>query len=159
MTQNNLGNAYSDLPLGSRDDNLRRAIACYVAVLRVCTEAGFPADWATTQNNLGNAYWNLPSGNRDDNLRRAIACYEAALRVRTERHNPADWANTQFNLGLAHLGLAQLSNDVEQAGAAENYFEAAARGYARVGVSERADAARKRAAEAKQFVTEQVARE
>ncbi len=84
MTQNNLGNAWSDLPSGNRDENLRQAIACYEAALRVRTETDFPQDWATTQNNLGNAWSNLPSGNRDANLRQAIACYEAALRVSTE---------------------------------------------------------------------------
>ena len=56
MTQNNLGTAYSDLPTGDRGENLRRAIDCYEAALRVYTESDFPSDWATTQNNLGNAY-------------------------------------------------------------------------------------------------------
>ena len=53
MTQNNLGIAYCDLPTGDRGENLRRAIACYEAALRVWTEADFPSDWATTQFNLG----------------------------------------------------------------------------------------------------------
>ena len=78
MTQNTLGAAYADLPTGDRDQNLRRAVACYEAALRVYTEADFPTDWAMTQNNLGNAYRNLPTGDRDQSLRRAIACYEAA---------------------------------------------------------------------------------
>ena len=105
MTQNNLGNAYSDLPTGDRGENLRRAIACYEAALRVYTEADFPSDWATTQNNLGNAYSDLPTGDRGENLRRAIACYEAALRVRTEADFPSDWARTQNNLGNAYRDL------------------------------------------------------
>src|SRR5690242_12091270 len=42
MTQNNLGNAYGDLPGGDRDDNLRRAIECGEAALRVYAEAAFP---------------------------------------------------------------------------------------------------------------------
>ena len=79
-TQNNLGIAYANLPTGERGDNLRRAIACFEATLRVWTERDFPHDWATTQNNLGIAYANLPTGDRGDNLRRAIECYEAAAR-------------------------------------------------------------------------------
>jgi tetratricopeptide (TPR) repeat protein len=105
MTQNNLGNAYRDLPTGDRADNLRRAIACYEAALRVYSEGDYPADWAMTQNNLGNAYSDLPTGDRADNLRRAIACYEAALRVRTEGDYPAQWAMTQNNLGAAYSDL------------------------------------------------------
>jgi hypothetical protein len=53
MTQNNLGNAYLYLPTGDRGENLRRAIACFEAALRVRTEVDFPQDWATTQFNLG----------------------------------------------------------------------------------------------------------
>ncbi len=80
MTQNNLGNAYGNLPTGDREANLQNAIACYEAALRVRTERDFPVNWATTQNNLGNAYWSLPTGNRGANLQKAIACYEAAIR-------------------------------------------------------------------------------
>ncbi len=105
-TQHNLGAAYSELPSGDRGDNLKRAIACYEAALRVRTERDFPQDWAATQNNLGNAYFYLPSGDRADNLKRAIACYEAALRVRTERDFPQDWATTQNNLEQRFLGAS-----------------------------------------------------
>jgi tetratricopeptide (TPR) repeat protein len=80
MTQNNLGNAYQNLPTGDRGENLQRAIACYEAALRVYTEREFPMDWAMTQKNLGIAYGNLSTGDRAENLRRAIACYEAAIR-------------------------------------------------------------------------------
>jgi tetratricopeptide (TPR) repeat protein len=81
LTQNNLGIAYSDLPGGDRQANLRQAIACYEAALQVYTREAFPADWAMTQNNLGIAYSPLPGGDRQANLKRAIAFYEAALRV------------------------------------------------------------------------------
>ena len=40
MTQNNLGNAYSDLPAGDRAANLKQAIACYQAALQVFHLAG-----------------------------------------------------------------------------------------------------------------------
>ncbi len=81
--RNNLGNAYRSLPTGDRGENLKNAIGCYEAALRVRTEDGFPVDWALTRNNLGNAYGNLPAGDRGENLKNAIGCYEAALRVYT----------------------------------------------------------------------------
>ncbi len=41
-TQNNLGNAYSDLPTGDQGENLRLAIEHYEAALRVYTEEAAP---------------------------------------------------------------------------------------------------------------------
>ena len=104
-TQNNLGIAYSDLPGGDREANLRQAIACYEAALEVYTREAFPVDWAATVNNLGAAYSDLPGGDREANLRQAIACYEAALEVRTREAFPVDWAATQNNLGIAYSNL------------------------------------------------------
>ena len=40
--QNNLGNAYGDLPTGDRERTSRRAIACYEAALRVLHRGGLP---------------------------------------------------------------------------------------------------------------------
>ncbi len=68
MTQNNLGNAYVNLPTGDRGANLRRAIDCFEAALRVYTESDFPADWAMTQDNLGVAYRSLPTGDPGEDL-------------------------------------------------------------------------------------------
>jgi tetratricopeptide (TPR) repeat protein len=58
----------------SGDTNLRCAIACYEAALRVRTESDFPSDWAMTQNNLGLAFRDL--GNLDD----AAEAFESAAR-------------------------------------------------------------------------------
>jgi tetratricopeptide (TPR) repeat protein len=102
---NNLGNAYIDLPTGDRGENLERAIASYGAALRVYTERDFPQRWAGIQNNLGVGYRDLPTGDRGDNLKRAIAYFESALRVHTERDFPRDWARTQNNLGTAYGNL------------------------------------------------------
>ena len=93
--------------LGNRTANLRRAIACFEAALRVYTEADFPATWAMTQNNLGNAYLSLPTGDRCDSHLRAIACYEVALRVYTEANYPTEWAASQDNLGTAYANLPE----------------------------------------------------
>jgi predicted ATPase/class 3 adenylate cyclase len=104
-SQNNLGNAYGNLPTGDRGANLTKAMRCYEAALRVFTERDFPRDWAMTQNNLGNVYGNLPTGDRAVNLTKAIGCSEAALRVFTEHEFPIDWAMTQNNLGIAYGNL------------------------------------------------------
>ncbi|MCK4872473.1 MAG: tetratricopeptide repeat protein, partial [Phycisphaerales bacterium] len=64
MTQNNLGNALSELPTGDRGEHLARAIEAYEAALTVRTREQFPTDWAMTQNNLGNALQELPTGDR-----------------------------------------------------------------------------------------------
>lgn len=79
-SQNNLGAAYRNLPTGDRGENLKKAIVCYEAALRVHTERDFPVEWAMTQNNLGIVYQNLPTGDRSENLKKAIACYETAIR-------------------------------------------------------------------------------
>jgi tetratricopeptide (TPR) repeat protein len=102
---NSLGVELQEASLGDRTANLRRAIECHEAALRVYTEQNFPQDWAMTQNNLGGAWASLPTGDRDANLRRAIECYEAALRVYTEQGFPRDWATTQNNLGIAWADL------------------------------------------------------
>ncbi len=124
-----LGNLYSTTAdysriVGSRAENLERAIAFYEAALTVRTLEDFPEQWATTQNNLANAYRNRINGSRADNLERAIAFYEAALTVRTLEDFPEQWAETQNNLANAYLyrinGLR--ADNLEQAIA---FYEAA----------------------------------
>jgi predicted ATPase/class 3 adenylate cyclase len=145
-SDNNLGVAYAELPTGDRNDNLRRAIACYEAALQVWTEHDFPLEWAFTQNNLGAAHAKLPTGNRADNLRRAIACFEAALRVQTERDFPLDWATTQNNLGGAYADLPT-GDRGDNLRRAIVCYEAAAGGYGAVGMTNEADRARRTAGE------------
>ncbi len=48
MTQNNLGNAYSDRIKGDRGENIEQAITAYNLALEVRTRAAFPQDWAMT---------------------------------------------------------------------------------------------------------------
>ncbi len=99
MTQNNLGNTYSDRIRGERADNLELAIAAYNQSLEVYTRESFPEDWARTQNNLGTAYQTHIKGERADNLELAIAAYNLSLEVRTREAFPEQWAMTQNNLG------------------------------------------------------------
>jgi tetratricopeptide (TPR) repeat protein len=105
LTQNNLGTAYAELPVGNLADNLQKAISAYEAALSVYTEKDRPVDWAMLQNNLGVTYGRLPIGDRSSNLERAIAAFEAALRVRSEKDGSVDWATTQHNLGNAYAVL------------------------------------------------------
>ena len=122
--QHNLGLAYRELPAGDRQENLRRAIACYEAAVQVHTREAFPVEWAMTQNNLGLAYRELPAGDRQENLDRAIACYDAALQVYTREAFPVQWAGTQNNLGLAYKDLSA-GDQQENLRRAITYFEAA----------------------------------
>ena len=105
IVQNDLGNAYVDLPTGDRSENLQKAISAYAAALQVYTEKAFPAGWAMTQNSLGVAYFRLPTGDYTVNLQKAIAAFEAAMRVYTEKDFPVDWAKTQNNLGTAYSDM------------------------------------------------------
>jgi hypothetical protein len=103
--QNNLGNAWWNLPTGDKAENLTKAIAAYEKVLTVRTKEAYPAEWATTQNNLGVAWSDFPTGNRSENLKKAIAACEKALTVYTKKAYPTDWAMTQNTLGSAWLYL------------------------------------------------------
>ena len=131
-TQNNLGNAYQELPTGDRAENLQSAIAAYEAALRVFTEEDYPANWATIHNNLGNAYGDQPTGDRVKNLRSALAAYDAALRVLTEEDYPANWATTQNNLGTAYVQLP-IGDRGENLRSAITALEAALRVYTEEG--------------------------
>jgi hypothetical protein len=71
MTQNNLGIAWSGLPSGDREANLRQAIACYEAALRVRTERALPQQWANTQFHLALA--RVASGDRQGAIE-AMSC-------------------------------------------------------------------------------------
>ncbi len=121
-----LGIRYWELPTGDRAENLRRAIECYEATLRVFTQEDFPQERAATQNNLGEAWREMPTGDHAKNLRRAIKCYKKALRVYTEERSPQDWAMTQNNLGLAWQDLPT-GDRAENLGRAIDCYEQALR--------------------------------
>src|SRR5205814_618275 len=102
-TQNNLGIAYSSLPSGDIEKNLKNAVDAYQAALRVFSKEEFPSEWAATQCNLGNAYGDLATtGDIARNLKNAVAAYQAALRVYTQKDSPIEWATTQYNLGILY---------------------------------------------------------
>jgi CHAT domain-containing protein/signal recognition particle subunit SEC65 len=117
MTQNNLGNAYSDRIRGERADNLEQAIESYKLSLQVRTREAFPEDWAMTQNNLASAYVTRIRGERADNLEQAIAAFKLSLQVRTCEAFPEDWGITQNNLAIAYLTRIQgeRADNLEQA--------------------------------------------
>jgi tetratricopeptide (TPR) repeat protein len=119
-----LGDCLTDVWLGSRGENLKRAVDAYEKVLEVWTREEFPAVWAGAQNNLGLALKNLPTGDRVENLRRAVAAFEKALEVWTREEFPLKWASAQNNLGLA-LGERPVGNRVENLRRAMAAFEKA----------------------------------
>ncbi|WP_377478846.1 MAG: CHAT domain-containing protein [Microcoleus anatoxicus] len=64
MTQNNLGNAYSDRIEGLRAGNIEEAIACYREALEIYTPIAFPLNCLITGRNLGNTaftagFWDI----------------------------------------------------------------------------------------------------
>jgi hypothetical protein len=98
-----------------------------------------------TQNNLGTAYCELPTGDRAENLANAIVFFQAALRVWTERDFPAQWAMTQNNLGIVYINLPT-GDRAKNLAKAIACYHAAERGYAAVGMTDKAEDARKLAA-------------
>ncbi len=105
VLQNNLGEAYRNLPTGDRASNLAQAIRCYQEALRFRTPEAAPLGYAMTQHNLGTAYYDLPTGDRASNLIQAINCYQQALRFWTPEAAPFEYAATQNNLGIAYQDL------------------------------------------------------
>ena len=124
MTQNNLGNAYSDLAqLEDRAANLGKAIAAYQAALQYRTPQAAPLDYATTQNNLGNGYRDLSElEDRAANLGKAVAAYQEAARFFTAEAAPGYYAILQKNLGLVYEDLGDLPAAIACWREAEIYF-------------------------------------
>ena len=63
-----LGNSFSQNPLGSRAKNLDLAINHFNQALKIFTREAFPEGWAMTQNNLAIAYRDRIRGDRANNL-------------------------------------------------------------------------------------------
>ena len=125
MAQNNLGNAWQNMPTGDRGENLQRAIEAYEAALTVRTKVAHPVAWAMTQNNLAvalAAIAELDGQDRCGLLRRAIAAGKGALTIRTAKAMPHDHASTSRNLQIdreayeaAGCGSAIPFDDIEPA--------------------------------------------
>jgi len=124
MIQGNIGNIFSNMPIGDQASNLEQAIEAYEASLTVFTRKAYPLDWAKNQTNLGNAWSKMPTGNRAENIQRAIDAYEAALTIRTKENDPWGWANTQANLAIA-LVLMPQGNKTDNLIRSMSCFEAA----------------------------------
>jgi CHAT domain-containing protein len=72
-TQNNLGNAYKNLPTGDRAENLQQAIGCYHDALSVRTPQLFPLDCLQTARNWGNSEFG------EGNWQQALTQYQTAI--------------------------------------------------------------------------------
>jgi len=118
MTQNNLGNAYSELSIvDDKAGNCNKAIKAFEEALKVYTFDEFPYYYATTQNNIGAAYCSLSKVEKKaENCKKAIKAFDEALEVRTLDKYPYDYAMTQNNLGVAYRNLSE----VEEEDKAEN---------------------------------------
>ena len=110
LTQNKLGNAYSELSSDDNAANLARAITCYQEALRFFTPEETPFEYASTQGSLGNAYWKLLSGDRAANLVQAIVCYQEALRFLTLEDTPSEYADAQNHLNLAYREMQRYTS-------------------------------------------------
>jgi len=74
-TQNNLGNAYQNLPTGDKGANLEQAIECYQAALRVQTSETLPFDCLRTLRNLSRLHY------QEQQWREALATCKEGMRV------------------------------------------------------------------------------
>ena len=97
--------AYDDLPTGSIDVNLRKAIDGYEAALGTFGESGSQLQCAATLVNLGNVYVHLPTGNRNENLWTAIEYDRSALEVYSRDAYPEQWAAIHNDMGNAYQYL------------------------------------------------------
>ena len=75
MTQNNLGNAYTELPTGNRTANLARTVDCYTRALRFYTPEAAPAQCRLTARRLGDVHF------EQDHWAEADAAYDSAIRA------------------------------------------------------------------------------
>jgi tetratricopeptide (TPR) repeat protein len=104
-TQTRLGDVFTILPIGNREDNLQKAIICYYNTLRIYNEKKFPMGYATIQTKLGDAYTELLIGDQVENVQSAIRCYKNALRIYTEQEFPQQHTKTQNSLAMAQKKL------------------------------------------------------
>ena len=126
--QNHLGDAYTRLQDGDRNQNRARAVACYESALRIYTKLELPQQATTVRGRLGGAYLELAHGSRKENLTRAISCHQASLRIYTPEKFPQEWAAAQSDMGYAYTELPSGNRDANLA-QARAYYEAASRIY------------------------------
>ena len=100
MTQNNLGNAYCNLPSATPQehaDNLRESIDCFRNALTVRRADTSPIEYAQTKHNLAGAHVGLAEaepGKRREHLTDALRHAEDALAV---------WDDPPIVQGVARL--------------------------------------------------------
>lgn len=77
--QNNLGNAYTDLPAATteeRTENVRKAIECYNAALEICKKDQYPHQFCKTAANLGTLLVSVDQGEACHWLKEAYSLRE-----------------------------------------------------------------------------------
>lgn len=89
------------------EQNLNRAIQCFLRALQLFDLEKFYFEWAYTSFRLGFAFNVSRSGNRESNLELAIKFYEAALSIFRSENNWDLWASTLLNLGSIYSTRAR----------------------------------------------------
>lgn len=124
LAQSDVCLAYLTRPLGSRADNLERAVASCNKGLGALDTAETRSAWASTQLMLAGALYDRVRGRRAENMQNAVLADLAALSVRSREDDPVAWATTQSNLG-AHLSGNPFGNVQENLEGAIAAYQAA----------------------------------
>ncbi|MFB2805240.1 CHAT domain-containing protein, partial [Microcystis sp. BLCC-F209] len=121
MTQNNLGNAYSDRIRGEKAENLELAIVALNQSLEVITPTAYPIDCLQTGRNLGNA------ANLIEDWETAIKGYnlaiEAVENTRLEALNPQRQQEILSEAMDVYHGIVQSYLNLNQKDCALEYVE------------------------------------
>ncbi len=128
LFQGELANSYAKSSLGSRRENIEKAIDHYKRALGVLNPAHNAFLWAMTQYNLGNTYHRRIDEDRFDNIELAIYHHLQALTEITSKSNPIEWADIQHGLGTCHLDRYKESK-TKNVETAIGYLEAASKIY------------------------------
>lgn len=107
MLRYNLGLAYIDLPSGSRDLNLTRAVSSLQEATKLFSRATRPAEHARTQNALGIALRELRR------YEEAAQAFHTASQLIPPQANPGEYGAAINNLGLVLADLGRLEEAVE----------------------------------------------
>jgi tetratricopeptide (TPR) repeat protein len=116
MTQNNLGNAYSQLPTGDRAENVRRAIACYEEALRIQHLSSDTR--ATCHRNRAEAFVRL--GHLDQARQ---DCEQAQALAPDHPYTYARIGQLAFGRGDYALAVQWLAKAIDRQQEADFYFE------------------------------------
>ena len=88
---NKLGIVYQNLEIGSRKQNIEKAIDIYREAISLVVPHLHPQNFSHFQHNLGSAYWDLANlfpEQREENLKKAIELYYQAIEIQKPEFMP-----------------------------------------------------------------------